>query len=131
MDLNREPQQMARAGAEEIRCLNHRTINAGSYTYPGQVATTTEGLRELASRLPQALSQMRAGLDELDRAAKIRMEDGSAPHPHVVNAAEYLEAAERAAHALHTALRDAHSILFSMGMPWEYADDDEDVATST
>jgi hypothetical protein len=126
MDLDREPQQMARAGAEEIRCLNHRTLNSGSYTYPGQVAATAEALRELASRLPQAFQQMRTGLAELDRAGKIRMENGSEPHPHAVAVARHLEEAERAATAMYAALRETHSTLFSMGMPWEYAEDDED-----
>jgi hypothetical protein len=130
MDLNREPQQMAREGADEIRCLNHRTINADSYTYPGQVATTVEALRELAARLPQALRQMSAGLAELDQADKIRMENDSDPHPHVVDVTQCLEKAERAANSLNDALREAHSTLFSMGMPWESAEDgdDEDVA---
>src|SRR4051794_30815036 len=114
MDLNREPQEMAREGAEEIRCLNHRTINTGSYTYPGQVAVTVEGLRELAARLPQALQQMRDGLSELDRAGKIRMENGSDPHPHVVDVAECLKKAEQAANALRATLQEAHFTLFSM-----------------
>jgi hypothetical protein len=125
MDLNREPQEMAREGAEEIRCLNHRTINTGSYTYPGQVAVTVEGLRELAARLPQALQQMRDGLSELDQAGKIRMENDSEPHPHVVTVFQDLENAERAAGLLHDSLREAHSTLFSMGMPWGQADEDD------
>jgi hypothetical protein len=126
MDLNREPPEMARGAAEEVRCLNHRTINRGSYTYPGQVAVTAEGLRDMASRLPQALQQMRAGLAELERGAQIRMENGSAPGPHVADVSLCLEDAERAAHSLQRALQEAHSTLFSMGMPWGDAEDDED-----
>jgi hypothetical protein len=123
MDLKREPQEMARGAAEEIRCLNHRTINRGSFTYPGQVAVTAEGLKEMASRLPQALQQMRAGLAELEQAEKIRMENDSAPGPHVADVNQCLEDAERAARSLQDALQGAHSTLFSMGMPWG---DDED-----
>lgn len=124
MDLNREPQEMARDASEEIRALNHRTINRGSYTYPGQVAVTAEGLRDMASRLPQALQQMRAGLAELEQAAQIRMENGSAPGPHVADVALRLEDAERAARSLQAALKEAHSTLFSMGMPWGDEEDD-------
>lgn len=117
LNLNREPQEMARDASEEIRCLNHRTINRGSYTYPGQVAVTAEGLRDMASRLPQTLQQMRAGLAELEQARQIRMENGSAPGPHVADVNLCLENAERATHSLQRALQEAHSTLFSMGMP--------------
>lgn len=122
MNLDREPQEMARAGSEEIRALNHRTIREGAYTYPGQMAMTTEGLRDLASRLPQALQQMCDGLSALEAAGKIRTENDSAPEPHAADARSSLRRAEAAAGLLEAALRDAHSVLFSMGMPWE---DDE------
>jgi hypothetical protein len=130
MDLNREPHQMASAAAEEIRALNHRTLDADkAFTYPGQVSDTANGIATLLERLPQALRQMEAGLEQLRDDNAIRLDDRPENetsqkdiHDQVFAVTQALSRTRELLGEAHTALRQATGPLSHMGGLWE---DDE------
>ncbi|MFE2078017.1 hypothetical protein [Streptomyces misionensis] len=132
MDLNRTPSQISNAAAEEIRALNHRTLDAKVFETPADVAYTADGIAALIQRLPQALQQLEAGLRALDENNGIRLADR---HPSEVSqqdiahaVADALLGLEAARSSISTAeghLRDATSVLGNLGAPWPEDGDDE------
>jgi hypothetical protein len=107
--------------AEAIRGLNHATQPCGEgLTGPGDVYDTVAGLELLASRLPQALTQLQRYLAHETAAGQVLIVDG--PHAGnpdaVLNAtAHALEQASAAACSLTEALAHAHELLGSAARP--------------
>ena len=77
MDLPRDPNEIARSAAEELRALNHLTGEQLAYRQPVRVHDTAMALRDLAARLPQALQQMQSGLEQLVATGEVRLYDRS------------------------------------------------------
>lgn len=77
MDLTRDPNEIARSAAEELRALNHLTGEQLAYRQPVRVHDTAMALRDLAARLPQALQQMQSGLEQLVATGEVRLYDRS------------------------------------------------------
>jgi len=77
MDLTRDPNEIARSAAEELRALNHLTIEPLAYRQPVRVHDTAMALRDLAARLQQTLGQMQSGLDQLVATGEVRLYDRS------------------------------------------------------
>lgn len=75
MDLNRTPAQIADAAAEQLRALNHRTLDAKAFGQPGDVSETVDALARVVQYLPQALRQIEAGLERLHDEQRIRLDD--------------------------------------------------------
>lgn len=134
MDLDRTPGQIADAAAEELRSLNHRTLDAKAFTQPGDVSETVDALTRVVQYLPQALRQAQAALERLHEEERIRLDDKPPAETSrkdisdrvfgvtfaLRNAREQLSMAEE-----H--LRQARGPLSHMGAPWEDAEDDEGV----
>lgn len=130
MDLNRTPSQIANSAAEEIRALNHRTLNTTAYTQPGDVSDAANAVATLLERLPQALEQLEAGLTQLQDANAIRLDTkplGDTSRQDIFNevftVTSALSEARRKLREAHAALRDATGPLSHMGGLWE---DDQD-----
>jgi hypothetical protein len=124
MDLNREPRQIASAAAEEVRALNHRTLDPKAFTQPGDVSDTANSVASIVERLPQALNQMAAGLSVLEEAGRIRMDDGSQVAVRAEEARQYLMAARDGLDGVLADLRRATGPLSHMGGLWEDEEDD-------
>ena len=77
MDLTRDPNEIARSAAEELRALNHLTGEPLAYRQPVRVHDTAMALRDLAARLQQTLGQMQSGLDQLVATGEVRLYDRS------------------------------------------------------
>jgi hypothetical protein len=122
MDLTRLPSAIAVAAAEEIRALNHRTLDPAAFQYPGNVSDVVNALATLAERLDQSISQAGAGLRRLHDEQAIRVDDGSDVDQRVAEVAQELLSAQIALGALKDHLRAAASPLTHMGGLWE---DDE------
>ncbi|WP_331728791.1 hypothetical protein OG693_39425 (plasmid) [Streptomyces sp. NBC_01259] len=137
MDLDREPQKIARAAGDEIRALNHRTIDVkgfyghdedGSYisAAPLNASATVEALVALTDRLPQALQQISRAVQHLEEQQAIRMADGSDVADQVSVALRGLLDAEQAVKVANVHLREAGRPLANMG--GHFSDDElEDV----
>lgn len=123
MGLTREPWTIAYAAADEIRALNHRTIDVegfyGEYNVinsaPPAVCGTVEGLIALTDRLPQALQQAARALQYLEEQQAIRMADGSDVDAQVSRALRGLLDAEQAVKVANAHLREAGTPLAAMG----------------
>ncbi|KAF0646299.1 MULTISPECIES: hypothetical protein [Streptomyces] len=135
MDLARTPEQIADAAAEQVRELNHRTINADAFygedgfrgAAPARLSGTVQGLLALTQRLPQSLQQIRRSLAELEQAQEIRMADGQDPADAVSTALRALLNAEEAFKAAEHALQTASTPMSAMG---GYLGEPEDSAVS-
>ncbi|MFJ8727679.1 hypothetical protein [Streptomyces sp. NPDC093269] len=125
MDLNRTPAAIANVAAEEIRALNHRTLDPKAFEQPSDVSNVVNGLAMLTERLEQAINQTGSGLRQFHDRNAIRMDDGSNVDERVAVVAQELLSAQIALGALKDHLRAAASPLSHMGSPW---DDDEDGA---
>ncbi|WP_406122848.1 hypothetical protein OHQ89_12120 [Streptomyces canus] len=75
MNLNREPAAIAKAAAEEVRALNHRTLDVDAFEQPGDVYRTISALAQLVQGLPQAIEQTWKQLRAMEQAGSIRMDD--------------------------------------------------------
>lgn len=123
MDLNRTPQDLTYAAAEEIRALNIATQSVSAFhgedgfrgAAPANLSDTVGGLVALTDRLPQALQQIRRGLQQLEEEQEIRMADGSDPGEGVSAALRALLNAEEAVKAANHALRAASGPMSAMG----------------
>lgn len=105
MDLNRDPQTIAAAAAEEIRALNHKTLTpGGSFTYPNNIYGTVGSLETMVERLPQALGQISRALAKFHADDLIRMDDGSDAAAAVEAVEQPLQTAATMADALGTVL---------------------------
>jgi hypothetical protein len=135
MDQDRTPQDLAHAAADAVRDLNNATQSVAAFhgqdgfrgAAPGNLAGTVQGLIVLTDRLPQALQQLRRGLQQLEEEQTIRMADGSDPADGVSTALRALLNAEEAVKAANHALRAAGAPMSAMGGYWdETMDEDED-----
>jgi hypothetical protein len=130
MDLNRTPAEIATAAAEELRALNHRTLDPKAFPQPGDVSDTADALARIVQYLPQALRQLDAGLEALHDEQRIRLDDVPANE---VSAQEIQSRVFKVVSALREArvglsqvddeMRRAKGPLSHMGAPWG---DDED-----
>lgn len=133
MNLNRSPYEIAAAAAEEIRALNHRTLDdKAAYPYPSAVNETNAALKSLAERLPQGLGQLREGLERLAEAGHIRLTAGpgvGSPDisTRVEEVREKLREAEAAADVLAALLEQVGTLTCDMAYdgPFEDFQDDE------
>jgi len=125
MDLNRTPSQIADATAEEVRALNHRTLDPKAYAQPGDVSDVANAVSALLQRLPQALEQMEAGLGALAGRGAIRMDDGTDVQDRVEAALVWLADTREQVQLASSAMQKATSPLSHMGGLWE--DDGTDV----
>ncbi|MFF1916138.1 hypothetical protein ACFVYE_32045 [Streptomyces sp. NPDC058239] len=131
MDLDREPQKMAYAAAEEIRALNHRSLDIkafyGEYNIinaaPNQVAGMVGGLYTLLERLPQSIQQASAALQHIEEQQAIRMANGDDPGEATSRALRALLDAKQAIQIAQTHLREASGVMSNMG--GHFIDDDE------
>ncbi|MEW2402175.1 hypothetical protein [Streptomyces sp. NPDC046862] len=131
MDLNRTPAQIANAAADEIRTLNHRTIDRKAFEQPGDVAATVEALTRLVQGLPQSLQQLEAGLNKLHDDQRIRLDDlppeavsQQEMRRRVVTVTSALQEARVTLSRLDHQLKWAVAPLSHMGGLWE-GDEDE------
>lgn len=128
MDLDRTPSAIAHACADELRALNHRTLNAKAYEDAPEVAEVISALATLTERLPQALQQAEAGLRALDGADQIRLDHGNGSRQELSTAVSTvrtsLEYARNDLARAHEQLRAAAGPLSSMGGPWPDEDGD-------
>lgn len=127
MDLNRPPHHdMANRAAEEIRALNHLTLDPRAFHDPVEVATLISLLATLVQRLPQALEQSETGLKVLHERGAVRMVDRSLgdalvseTSAEVMGVASSLSEARRLLRQAHRALADASGPLARMSGVWE------------
>jgi hypothetical protein len=126
MDLDRDPQTIASAAAEEIRALNHKTLApGGNFTYPSNIYDTVGALEAMAERLPQAIGQISRALAKFQADGAIRMNDGSDPGDAVVATVQSLETAASVAKNLGLILQAA---VQPLGKMWFQAADSDAVA---
>lgn len=132
LDKNRSPAQIASTAAEEIRALNHRTLDTEVFPQPGDVSDTADGIATLLQRLPQALEQLEAGLVQLQGAHAIRLDTKRLAETsqqdianEVSTVTSNLSEARRLLRQAHTAMKAATGPLSHMGGLWEDDEDDE------
>lgn len=125
MNLDRTPAAISFAAAEEIRALNHRTLDTKAFTQPGHVSDTAIALGSLIERLPQALEQLEAGLVQLQLANAIRLDTRPVAATSQQDVADEvftvvsgLSEARRLLRAAHEAMREATGSLSHMGGLW-------------
>jgi diketogulonate reductase-like aldo/keto reductase len=75
MNLNREPAAIANAAAEEIRALNHRTLDAKAFEQPADVYRTIDALTQFVRYMPQAIEQTWKQLRAMEQQGAIRMDN--------------------------------------------------------
>ncbi|MFE9491489.1 hypothetical protein ACFYNF_34470 [Streptomyces sp. NPDC006641] len=131
MDLNREPQTIAHAAADEIRAANHLALDVKSFygengrigAAPSNVSSTVDGLATLLERLPQTLEQTSRALQHLEEQQAIRMANGGDPSEEVSVVLRALLNAQQAIVVAHGHMREAAGPLSNMG--GHFLDDDE------
>lgn len=136
MDLDRDPQRMAYAAAEEIRALNHRSMNVeafyGEYNLinhaPPEVGGVIGGLCVLFDRLPQSIDQASAALQFLEEQQAIRMANGADPGEETSRVLRALINAKQAILVAQTHLREASGVASNMAGHWIDDDELEDAA---
>lgn len=111
MDLDRTPYQIANAAAEEIRALNHRTLDPKVFEYPGQVADVIAALVGLTSRMDQTISQAGSGLRHLHDRQRIGAYNGESADAKVAEAAQNLLSVQMLLSGATDGLRKAHETL--------------------
>ena len=77
MDLDRSPAEIARTAGNEIRTLNHRTLQRSAFTYPSEIQDTVTGLAAVLLGLPQSLDQIYHGIDGVNAAQRLYTYDNS------------------------------------------------------
>jgi hypothetical protein len=123
VDQDRTPQDLAHAAADTVRELNIATQSVSAFhgengfrgAAPANLSGTVQGLIVLTDRLPQALQQIRRGLQQLEEEQTIRMADGSHPEAGVSTALRALLNAEEAVKVANHALRAAGAPMAAMG----------------
>ncbi|MFJ2745230.1 hypothetical protein ACIO3O_36860 [Streptomyces sp. NPDC087440] len=125
MDRDRTPAQHAGDAYEAIRAINHLTMG-DALKYPADAYETVGGLHAAVSALPQAFRQIRARMNELETADRLRnvhSDDPDVLAALVGNMHAMLLAAEDSARTLEGQLSEAHSAL----SPLAYVEDPVDV----
>ncbi|MET8571869.1 hypothetical protein [Streptomyces sp. NPDC004783] len=129
MDLNRTPAEIARNAAEEIRALNHVTLNTKAYETAPAVSEVVSALVTLVERMPQALQQAEAGLEALYDRDQIRLAGPDSSQKALAEAVSTVTVSlEYVRNDLDGVLRElkaAAGPLSNMGGPWPDEDDDE------
>ncbi|MFG2359411.1 hypothetical protein [Streptomyces sp. NPDC048521] len=132
MDLDRTPSQIANAAADEIRTLNHRTLDPKVFTTPSEVADTLNALTRLLQTLPQSLQQLEAGLELLDENQQIRLDNKPKAETsrqdifrQVLAVRSALQQARERLGQADEAMREAARPLSRMGAPWPPADGED------
>ena len=123
MDLDRAPQAISHAAAEEVRALNHRTLDPAAFhgenglinAAPSNVSSTVDGLATLLERLPQALEQTSRALQRLEEQQAIRMSGGGNPAAEVSVVLRALLNAQHTIQVAHGHMREAAGPLSNMG----------------
>ncbi|MEU1099030.1 hypothetical protein [Streptomyces sp. NPDC005877] len=129
MDLARSPQELAREAAEQLRALNHRTLDPKAFEQPSDVAGVVEALTILLDRLPQALGQAAVALRSFQRHNMIRMDNGTDPTDQTHQVVGALENAQGLIEGARSALRAA-SPVSHMGGHWGPADETDESEAS-
>ncbi|MFE0207031.1 hypothetical protein [Streptomyces sp. NPDC058985] len=127
MDLDRTPPEIARSAAEEIRALNHVTINAKAYETAPAVSEVVSALVNLIERMPQALQQAGAGLEALHDRDQIRLAGADSTSralaEAVANVTVSLDYARNDLESVLRELKAAAGPLDNMGGPWPDSDE--------
>jgi len=118
MDLNREPVAIAQAAAEEIRALNHRSLDAGVFEQPADVYRTVDSLTALVRGLPQAIEQTWRQLRAMEQDGAVRMDNGTDVAAEMERVRLALSEARRRLVAGGSYLGDAGQVLSHMGGQW-------------
>jgi len=118
MNLNREPVAIAQAAAEEVRALNHRSLDAGAFEQPADVYRTVEALAALTHGLPQAIEQAWKQLRAMEQGEAIRMDNGTDLAAEMDRARLALSEARRLLATGGGYLREAAQPLSHMGGKW-------------
>jgi hypothetical protein len=125
VDLERTPETIAYAAAEELRALNHRTLSSDVFTYPAEVQSTASGLNALFQTLPQSLGQLTAGLNHVQQSQTLLSRDDT-DVDQTVNEVRAAIASSRAhVKAAQRALQDVVDKLALVGARYVPDDDDE------
>lgn len=122
MDLNRTPSQIASAAAEEVRALNHKTLDE-PYESAADISGTFENLARLIDYLNQTVQQAESSLTALHEKGQIRISGSADSAGPVGEATAALENTRNALTIAREALYAANGRLSTMGAPW--SDDDE------
>jgi hypothetical protein len=133
VDQDRTPQDLAHAAADTVRDLNVVTQQVSAFdgehgfrgAAPANLSGTVQGLITLTDRLPQALQQLRRGLQQLEEQQTIRMADGTNPVDAVSTALRGLLNAEEAVKAANHALRAAGAPMAAMGGYLDEVEEDQ------
>lgn len=118
MNLNREPAAIANAAAEEIRALNHRTLDAKAFEQPADIYRTVDALTQLVRYLPQAIEQTWKQLRAMEQQGAIRMDNLSDVDVALEEARLALSEARRLVATGGGFLNDAAQTLSRMGGQW-------------
>ena len=109
------PAELAGQAAEAVRALNHATLpGAGGLDYPADAYGVTGQLAVLAARLPQALAQLLAFLQDQAAARRIAVVAGEHqgdPAAMLAAVTADMDAAVASARRLHQALDGAQNHL--------------------
>lgn len=104
--------------AESVRQLNHALqgmARRGEWPMPPEDAyRIVSALRQAAGRLPVVLHEMGGFTTEPEG---LRVDDGTAPEPHLDRLFTALHDAQQHARALEAALADAHRVLGTVSYP--------------
>jgi hypothetical protein len=109
------PAGLAGDAAEAVRALNHATLpGAGGLVFPADACDVTGALSLLASRLPQAMTQLQGFLHtevEAGRVTIVAGEDAGDPAAVLAAVTASLDTAATSAWLLHQALDAAQNQL--------------------
>lgn len=125
MDLDRTPETIAYAAAEELRALNHRTLSSDVFTYPAEVQSTASGLNKLLQTLPQSLSQLTAGLDHVQQSQTLLSRDDTDVNQTVDEVRAAIESSAAHVKAAQRSLEDVVNKLAVVGVRYVPDDDEE------
>lgn len=118
MNLNREPAAIARAAAEEIRTLNHRTLGRRSFEEPSEIYSTVNEIKQAVWGMPQAVEQIWGELKTMRDSEVIRMDNDSDVAEEVEQARQQLNEARQLLAKAGVALDQATQTLSHMGGQW-------------
>jgi hypothetical protein len=125
VDLNRTPARIADAAAEEIRALNHRTINEDAFDEPAHVYSAIVNLDGLLQGLPQALEQIQHALNGMEKRGEVRMDNGSDPAVSVTEACQALGRVRSHIAAAESVMQQAVNMTARMGGHFTDGEDDD------